>query len=75
MKGRPRKIKDCTIVSVHVAQKDWDQIKDLATAESIHTGMVISGQELIRHAIKFTYGDNERLRECFRRSRAAARYI
>jgi len=46
-----------------------ERLHDIAHLESITTGKVVTMQMLIRDALHFVYTDDERLRECFRRSR------
>jgi hypothetical protein len=60
---------ETTIVSVRMTKNMYVLLKDIAGLESIQTGNIISVQELIRNALSYVYSDNERLRECFRRSR------
>ena len=67
--ARPSTFNKCTIISVRIEEEDYRKVQDIAALESISTGRKITAQELIRDAVKHVYGDNERLRECFRRSR------
>lgn len=71
--GRPISIKNSIVVSTRFNAEEYQKVKDIAALESINTGRIVTAQELIRDAVKFVYGDNERLRECFRRSRAKVR--
>ena len=61
--------KNSLVVSVRFEADEYQKVQDIAALESINSGKKISAQELIRDAVRFVYGDNERLRECFRRSR------
>lgn len=70
MAGRPKKFKNSILISARLDFEQHQQLKDIADLESTHTGRQVTMQDLIRNAIKFVYEDNERLRECFRRSRA-----
>lgn len=68
--GRHMSLNDNMVVSVRI-EKDMHQIlHEIASLESLQTGRVVSVNELIRNAIEYVYTDNERLRECFRRSRS-----
>jgi hypothetical protein len=68
--ARPPVLKDSMVVSVRLEREIYDQLKDIAALETINTDRSVTPQELIRNALKFVYSDNEKLRECFRRSRA-----
>lgn len=58
------------VVSVRIEEDDYLRVKEIADVESYHTGKYVSAQDLIRDAINYVYSDNERLRECFRRTRS-----
>lgn len=66
---RPRSLGDSVVISVRVEKEMYSMLKDLAALETLNTGRIVTTLELIRNAVSFTYSDNERLRECFRRSR------
>lgn len=70
--GRNPLFKKSSVVSTRIETGFYQMIKDIAVLETVNTGKLVTAQELIRDALYFVYGDNERLRECFRRSRAAA---
>lgn len=57
------------VVSVRIDKKLHAMLKDIAALESSYTGRLVTAQQLIRNALQYVYSDNERLRECFRRSR------
>ncbi len=67
--GRRTLYKYSVTVSTKFEESEYKRVQEIAELESLHTGKIISAQELIRNAVRFVYGDNERLRECFRRSR------
>lgn len=67
--GRKRMYGEPFIASVRMDKGQFAELRDLAEAESIQTGRVVTAQSLIRQAINFVYDDNQRLRECFRRTR------
>jgi hypothetical protein len=67
--ARPREIIDQVVRSIKFEQDDYRMLRDIATLETLRGGKVVSTHALVREAIKFVYGDNERLRECFRRAR------
>jgi hypothetical protein len=69
-KGRPKKLKKVVIVSLRFEADEYEKVQDIAALETINSGKIVSAHQLIRDAVSFVYGDNERLRECFRRSRA-----
>lgn len=68
--GRPKGFKKCVVVSIKFEADEFEKVKDIAALETINSGKIVSAHQLIRDAVRFVYGDNERLRECFRRSRA-----
>lgn len=67
--GRPKKFKKNVVVSIRFEESQYHNVQEIAALESTNSGKVVTAHELIRDAVKFVYGDNERLRECFRRSR------
>lgn len=67
---RPIKIVDSVNITTRVSSEMYDMLKEIAALETLSTGRVITSNQLIRDALQFVYGDNERLRESFRRSRA-----
>lgn len=68
--ARPCSLNENMVVSVRIETEMYQLLHDIAALESINSGRKVSFQELIRNALNFVYTDNERLRECFRRSRA-----
>jgi hypothetical protein len=68
--GRRKSLEDNTVVSARIEKSMYDVLHDIAALETINSGKVVTIQELIRNALDFVYSDNERLRECFRRTRA-----
>ena len=72
--ARPKLYKHEQIVNLRLDGELYSLVKDLAAFESIHTGQVITIQNLIRYAIQYVYSDNERMRECFRRTRKPWKY-
>lgn len=66
---RPKLIEKSVIMSVRISEFMDQLLGDIAAIESLNTGNLVSKQELVRAALEFVYNDNERLRECFRRSR------
>lgn len=67
---RPIKIPDSINITTRISSEMYDMLKEIAALETLSTGKVITSNQLIRDALQFVYGDNERLRESFRRSRA-----
>lgn len=67
---RPKVLKEATVVSARVELDMYEILQEISRLESNNTGKIVSIQELIRNALDYVYRDNERLRECFRRSRA-----
>lgn len=67
--ARPQKLDDNFVISVRIETEMYHILHDLAGLETISTGRKITVQELIRNALNYTYSDNERLRESFRRTR------
>lgn len=68
--ARPVVLEDNFVVSVRIEKSMYHMLSDLAALETINTGHVVSVQKLIRDGLNFVYGDNEMLRESFRRSRS-----
>jgi hypothetical protein len=67
--ARPTLFKNSKVISTRMEADFYTILQEIAALETINTGRVVTCQELIRNALMFVYGDNERLRECFRRSR------
>jgi len=67
--GRP-KLNNTVVVSTRLEKDMHERLHEIAALESLATGKKITAQELIRDALRFVYEDDERLRECFRRSRS-----
>jgi hypothetical protein len=57
------------VISTRIEKEMYDRLTEIAMLESLNTGTHVTVQQMIRDALKFVYTDNERLRECFRRSR------
>jgi hypothetical protein len=68
--ARQSRFNETLVISVRFEAEEYRKVQDIAALESINSGKKISAQELIRDAVNYTYGDNERLRESFRRSRS-----
>lgn len=68
--ARPNTLNENLVISARIEKEMYQMLHDIAALESINTGGKVTVQELIRNALKFVYNDNERLRECFRRSRS-----
>ncbi len=68
--ARPHLFKKSKVVSTRIEAEFYQNLQEIAALETIHSGRQVTCQELIRNALIFVYDDNERLRECFRRSRA-----
>jgi hypothetical protein len=67
--GNKRNLNDNLVISTRIEKEMYETLNDIAALESINSGRKVTVQELIRNALTFVYSDNERLRECFRRSR------
>ncbi len=67
--ARPVTIKDSEIVRLRISGAHYLMLKDLAGLETAYRQKLCSIQDLIRMAVEFTFDSNERLRECFTRSR------
>ena len=68
--ARPNSLDENLVVSARIEKSTYELMREIAALETINTGRVVTIQELIRDALKYVYVDNERLRECFRRSRS-----
>lgn len=68
--ARPNLLNDSVVISTRIEREMDQMLSDIAALETISTGRKVTKQELMRNAINFVYSDNERLRECFRRSRS-----
>ena len=67
--ARPCLFENSIVISTRLDREMYQKLNDISALETINTGKKVHVQELIRNALKFVYEDNERLRECFRRSR------
>lgn len=67
---RCKKFDSSKVVSVRFESDEYETYRELALLESLATGRNITTLDLIRDACRFTLQDNERMRECFRRSRS-----
>ena len=67
--ARPKTLDPSLVISTRLEKSTYSMLNDIAALETMNTGRQVTVQELIRNAIRFVYSDNERLRECFRRSR------
>lgn len=68
--ARPQALDDNLVVSTRIEKEMYQMLNDIASLETMNTGRKVTIQELIRNSLKYTYGDNDRLRECFRKSRS-----
>jgi hypothetical protein len=68
--SKPIVLKDPRVISIILEGEIHDLLKELADLETARTGHHVSVVNLIRCALRFVYTDNERMRECFRRTRA-----
>ncbi len=71
--GRKRELQKIMVISIRFEEELYHMIQELASLETLHTGKVVTASQLIREAASYVYTDNERLRECFRRSRNATK--
>lgn len=71
--GRPVKDGGTCEIRLRLSKNMWANLQELAHCETLHLSRHVTPQELIRNALKFTYIDNERLRECFRRARISGK--
>lgn len=69
MVARTKSFKSCLVISIRFEEEEYRKVQEIAALESMTTGVKVTANELIREAVSYVYGDNERLRECFRRSR------
>ena len=67
--ARPNSLGKTEVISFRIEYEMYEVLKQLAALETINTGVQVSVQELIRNAVKYTYGDNQHLRESFKKSR------
>lgn len=56
-------------MSVRIGEYMDQLLGDIAAIETLNTEHLVTKQELVRTALDFVYRDNEKMRECFRRSR------
>jgi hypothetical protein len=68
--SRPTVLEENLVVSARIEKSMYQMLHDIASLESINTGRKVTIQELIRNSLKYTYENNERLRECFKKSRS-----
>lgn len=67
--GIKKKFTHDEVVSVRFEKSEYDRVREIAALETVVRKRVISAQDLIREAVSFVFNHNEKLRECFRRSR------
>jgi len=67
--ARNKEIDNSMTLSIRFNRDLWNMIQQIAVLESERAHKLISGHELIRRAVEFMYDDNERMRECFKRTR------
>lgn len=70
--GRPKNKENLKVFTAWLEEDMISILRDMAALESITRGRTVSSRELVRDALRFVYFDNERLRECFRRTREVA---
>lgn len=68
--ARLKSLEDNQVVSARIETSMYNMLVDIAALEALNSGRVVTVQELIRNALNYVYKDNERLRECFKRSRS-----
>lgn len=71
--GRPQSIPNSEVISIRFDSELFSLVKDIASLECVVTGRQVTAHELIRNAVDFVYGDNERMREVFRRMKSKAK--
>lgn len=67
--ARPILVPNNIIISARITKEMDELLNDIASLETHNTDNLVTKQQLIRDALTFVYTDNERMRECFRRSR------
>jgi hypothetical protein len=67
---RCKKFENSKVVSVRFESEEYETYREMALLESLATGRNITTLDLIRDCCRFVFRDGERMRECFRRSRA-----
>lgn len=67
--SKSKTLGETVVKSVRLEIEMDRMLVDLAALETIRTGKQVTQMDLIRMAIDYTFTDNERLRECFRRTR------
>ena len=70
--GRRPSIKNMIVLSIRFDEEVFSKVQEIAELESQVYGKQISAHELIRSAVEWVYGDNERMREAFRLTRTKA---
>lgn len=70
--SKSKTLGETVVKSVRLELEMDRMLIDLAALETIRTGKNVTQMDLIRMAIDYTFTDNERLRECFRRTRHSA---
>lgn len=69
---RPILVPNSIVTSVKITEEMDILLSEIASLETHNSGHLVTKQQLIRDALRFVYTDNERMRECFRRSRAVS---
>lgn len=72
VRGRKKDPQDMEVVSFRIPRRLMEVIRDIAQLETITIGKPIYSQKLMREALDYVFTDNERLRDCFRRSRISS---
>lgn len=70
--GRPKSIPNSAVISIRFDEELYRLVQDVASLECVVTGRKVTAHELIRNAVQYVYGDNERMREVFRRIRSSS---
>lgn len=68
-RGRPKKFAGDSFCRFRMSDAMYKILQEIAFMENTYSTREVTIAELIRDAVSFVYLDNERMRECFRRTR------
>lgn len=68
-RGRPKKFAMDKCLKVRLPTDLYEIVMEIAFLENQTATRTVTCSDLIRDAVNFVYRDNERMRECFKRTR------
>ena len=71
VRGRKKDSEEMDVISFRLESALKHVIDDIAKLETMATGKPVYSQKLMREALHYVFSDNERMRDCFRRTRVS----